>query len=310
MTSDSTGNSTSQSGTVRTVAIIPAYDEERFIGTVVLKVRKFVDAVIVVDDGSTDGTAEVAEAAGAIVIRQEQNLGKGAALNTGFAEARKLSPQVAVVMDGDGQHRAGDIPTVVQPVLEGQADMVVGSRFRGQKSPMSFLRLLGMHGLTLASNVGSGLSVSDSQSGFRAFSRQAIEGISFRTQGFSVEAEMQFVAKQLGLKVVEVPISVGYEGAPKRSMVAQGLEVLNGILNLMGQHRPLLFFGVPGLAALLLGLWWGYHVVEIYRRAQQLAVGSALIAVLLCIVGTVSLSTGIILHSLRGLLLSLLEHRK
>lgn len=294
----------------KVVAIIPAYNEERYIGSVVLQARKYVDTVIVVDDGSSDATAEIAEAAGALVIRHPQNLGKGAALNTGFREARKLSPQAVVILDADGQHQAREIPRVIQPVLEGKADMAVGSRFLGIRSSIPRLRVLGMRALTLASNLGSGVSVSDSQTGFRAFSEEALSNIAFRTSGFSVESEMQFLAKELSLRIMEVPISVNYTEVPKRNVIAQGLEVLNGILQLMGQHRPLLFFGVPGLAMLLFGLWWGYRVVDIYRRVQELAIGYALLAVLLCIVGSVVLSTGITLHTLRALLLELVRKRE
>jgi len=294
----------------KTVAIIPAHNEERYIGSVVLQVRKHVDVVIVVDDGSTDATAEIAEAAGAIVIRHSQNLGKGAALNTGFREARKLLPQAVVVLDADGQHQAREIPSLMRPVLQGEADMVVGSRFLGVRSAIPRLRVFGMRTLTIASNLGSGVKVSDSQTGFRAFSEEAFSRIDFQSHGFSVESEMQFLAKELGLRIVEVPISVSYTGAAKRNILAQGLEVLNGLLQLIGQHRPLLFFGVPGLAMLLFGLWWGYRVVEIYRKVQELAIGYALLAVLLCIVGSVILSTGITLHTLRALLLELVRPKE
>ncbi|MBC7232552.1 MAG: glycosyltransferase family 2 protein [Chloroflexi bacterium] len=294
----------------KTVAIIPAHNEERYIGSVVLQARKHVDMVIVVDDGSTDATAEIAEAAGAIVIRHPQNLGKGAALNTGFREARKLLPQAVVILDADGQHQAREIPSLMRPVLQGEADMVVGSRFLGVRSAIPRLRMFGMRTLTVASNLGSGVRVSDSQTGFRAFSEEAFSRIDFQSSGFSVESEMQFLAKRLGLRIVEVPISVSYTDAAKRNILAQGLEVLNGLLQLIGQHRPLLFFGVPGLAMLLFGLWWGYRVVEIYRKVQELAIGYALLAVLLCIVGSVILSTGITLHTLRALLLELVRPKE
>jgi hypothetical protein len=134
--------------------------------------------------------------------------------------------------------------------------------------------------------------------------------MSFRANGFSVESEMQFLARELGLRTVEVPISCLYEDGPKRNVVSQGLEVFNGILRLVGQHRPLLFFGGTGMAMLLFGLAWGARVVDIYRSSSQLAVGYALIAVLFSIIGTLTFSTGIILHSLRGLLLELLGQRE
>lgn len=292
------------------IALIPAHNEARYIGSVVLQAHKYVDTVIVVDDGSTDATGEIAEAAGAVVIRHEHNLGKGAALNTGFNEVRKLSPHVVVILDADGQHQAQEIPEVVRPVLEGKADMAVGSRFLGIRNRISPLRAFGMRALTAATNLSSGVPLSDSQTGFRAFSRESLADMNFWSHGFSVESEMQFLARELGLKIAEVPISVNYADAPKRNIFAQGLEVLNGILRLIGQHRPLLFFGAPGLMMLLFGLWWGYHVVEIYRQTQELAIGYALLAVLLCIVGSVILSTGITLHTLRALLLELVRKQE
>lgn len=285
------------------VAIIPAYNEERFIGSVVLKARKYVDAVIVVDDGSTDATGEIAEAAGAIVLRHAHNRGKGAALNTGFQRAREMSPEIVVTLDADGQQRCEEIPALAQPVLAGQADMVVGSRFLAARSDLPRWRVFGQRVLTLVTNLSSGFNLSDSQSGFRAFSRKTIENVTFRSHGFSVESEMQFLARKHDLKVVEVPITCRYEDGPKRNPLLHGVQVLDGILRLIGQHRPLLFFGVPGLAILLLGLLWGVWVVEIYRKTLTLAIGYSLITILLVLVGIFAIFTGIILHSIRALLL-------
>ena len=294
---------------MKIVAVIPAHNEERFIGSVVLQARQHADVVLVVDDGSTDATAEIAAAAGATVIRHERNQGKAAAFNSGFAAARELSADVVVVLDADGQHQAREIPLVIAPVLTGEADMVVGSRFLQTNGSIPPWRSAGMRVLTTLTNLGSRLPLSDSQTGFRAFSRQALQGLDFQSQGFSVESEMQFQAQQLGLKTVEVPISVTYAEGSKRNPVVHGMQVVNGILRLVGQHRPLLFFGGPGLVMLLSGLLWGYWVVDIYRRTQQLAVGYALLAALMCIVSSVALSTGVILHSLRGLLLELLGRK-
>ena len=112
---------------VETVIVIPAYNEERFIGSVVLKARRYADCVIVVDDGSTDGTAEIAAQAGAEVARHAKNLGKGAALNSGFKKACELAPQVVVMLDGDGQHHPEEVGTVIAPILAGEADIVIGT---------------------------------------------------------------------------------------------------------------------------------------------------------------------------------------
>jgi len=292
------------------VAVIPAYNEERFIGSVVLKARQYANAVVVVDDGSTDATAEIAEAAGAIVMRHEHNRGKAVALNTGFRKAREMTPEVVVTLDGDWQHRCEEIPTLARPVLEDGADMVVGSRFLEVKSRIPGFRALAIRALTLATNIGSGLGLSDSQTGFRAFSLRAMETVTFRSSGFSVESEMQFLAREHSLTVVELPITSRYDDGPKRNPIPHWLQVLNGVLRLIGQYRPLLSFGVPGMATLLFGLFWGGRVVGIYRNTQTLAVGYALISVLLSIVGSLSLFTGVILHSIRGLLLDLVRSKE
>lgn len=293
----------------RIVAVIPAHNEERFIGSVVLGARKHADAVIVVDDGSQDATAEIAECAGAIVVRHERNLGKGAALNTGFGRARELHPQAIVTLDGDSQHVAEEMPLVVAPVLEHQADIVVGSRYLENNSLVPLHRILGHRAFTLLTNWLSGTRVTDSQSGFRAFSARAAAVTDFTSAGFAVESEMQFLAHERDLRVIEVPITIRYDDQPKRSAVTHGLGVLNGLLRLVGQYRPLLFLGLPGLLVLLGGLAFGGWVVLIYRRSQTLAVGYALISVLLSILGSLSLFAGIILHSIRALLLEMVRPR-
>jgi glycosyltransferase involved in cell wall biosynthesis len=285
------------------VAVIPAYNEERFIGSVVLGTLRHASSVIVVDDGSTDATAEIAAAAGAIVVRHAHNQGKGAALNTGIHRAGELQPEAIVTLDGDGQHRPKEIPRLLAPILRGEADLVVGSRYIHGGYGVPRHRIWGQRVFTILTNLISGVRVTDSQSGFRAFSPQAMETIAFSSRRFSVESEMQFLAREHGLRLVEAPVSAVYQDRPKRPIVAHGLIVLNGVLRLVGQYRPLLFFGVPGLVMLLAGLSWGAYVVEIHARSQHLAVGYALLSVLFVIAGSMSLFAGLILHSVRGLLL-------
>ena len=287
------------------IAIIPAYNEERFIGSVVLKAKKYVDTVMVIDDGSKDLTAEIAHAAGAIVVRHETNRGKGAALNSGFEKARELRAQAVVVLDGDGQHRAEDIPRMIQPVLDEKADMVVGSRFLGVTSDAPLYRKVGQKIMTLLTNATSGVKSTDSWSGFRAFSQKAIEAIKFREGGWGADPEFQFQAREHNLRVSEIPISAVYEEKAKRNPLTHGLKTVNAVIRLIGQHRPLLFLGVTGLIVLLAGLGCGAWVVESYRRYRVLAVGIALISVLLSVIGTFTFFTGIILHSVRGFFLEI-----
>jgi glycosyltransferase involved in cell wall biosynthesis len=288
-------------GKPRILAAIPCLNEERFIGSVVLKARQYVDRVLVVDDGSSDATAELAEAAGAVVIRHQQNSGKGEALNTAFAAASALDVDILIVFDGDGQHRPDEIPPLLEALSEEDADIVIGSRFLSNaQGTIPNVRRAGQQLLTTAANWGSGVAVSDSQSGFRAFSRRAIQVLTFRARGFSVEAEMQFLAAEHKLRVVERPITAVYADPPKRNVFGQGLTVLNGILRLIGQHRPLLFFGLPGALLFFMGLALGLYVVQIYIATHTLAVGYTVLTVFLAEVGILSLFAGLLLHSVRA----------
>ena len=285
------------------VALIPAYNEERFIGSVVLKARCYTSQVIVVDDGSSDATAEIAEAAGAQVVRHNQNRGKGAALNTGLQIACQLGADVVVTFDADGQHLPEELPRVILPVCNGEADLVVGSRYIGTTSQVPLHRVWGHRLFNFLVNGLSGVALSDSQSGFRAFSRSAVQSLSFSSAGFSVESEMQMLARTHGLTVKEVPITIRYQDRPKRPVIHHGLMVLNGFLRQVGQHRPLLFFGGMGMLMMFVGLVWGVVVIDLFTQRHELAVGYALISIFLVIVGMIGCSTGIILHSIRAILL-------
>lgn len=302
------GEASGSNGHHRIIAVIPAYNEERFIGSVVLKTRQYADAVIVVDDGSMDATGKIAEAAGAVVVQHRQNLGKGVALSTGFCRARELDPAVVVTLDADGQHSPEEVTRVAAPVLDGQADIVVGSRYLEKKSKVPLHRIWGHIVFNFLTNRVSGVPVTDSQSGFRAFSPRALCALSsLHSNGFSVESEMQLQAREHSLRVTEVPVTIHYYDKPKRPVVIHGLMVLNGILRLMGQQHPLLFFGLPSAMILLAGLLWGIRVVGVYGRTQVLAVGYALLSMLLFIIGSLGIFAGITLHSTRELILDLVR---
>jgi glycosyltransferase involved in cell wall biosynthesis len=290
--------------------VIPAYNEERFIGSTVLKACTYADTVIVVDDGSKDNTAEIAEAAGAVVVHHRVNQGKGVALNTGFCKARELGAQAVVTLDADGQHLPEELAQVVGPVLAGEADIVIGSRYLIRHSEVPRSRILGHWFFNQLTHLASGTMSTDSQSGYRAFSPAALKAICFSSRGFSVESEMQFIAHELGLRLKEVPITILYTDKPKRSVVGQGLNVLGGVLKLMGQYRPLFYFGLPGFIFMLFGLIWGLGVVMRFEEVGQVAIGHALVSILLTVVGIVMFTTGFSLHSIRGLLVELLKLKK
>ncbi len=286
----------------RVVVVIPAYNEERFIGSVVLKARQFVETVIVVDDGSSDSTREIAAAAGAVVVAHDQNSGKGRALNTGFSRARDFDPEVVVTLDGDWQHMPEQIDQIAAPILSGDADIVVGSRYLSSESVVPPARVLGHWGFNALTNILSGVTLTDSQSGYRAFSPRAVAELSFSSRSFSVESEMQFLAHTHEYKVVEVPIVIRYDDKPKRSVLKHGFTVLDGLLVLVVQHRPLFFFSVPGVISLVVAALFGAGVIYSYSVSQTLAVGSMLLFVLFMLMGLFFIFTGIILWALRALI--------
>jgi len=302
MKSKSIPENTCKSAQNRVIAVIPCLNEERFIGSMVLKTKKFVDQVIVVDDGSSDRTAEVAEAAGAVVLKHEVNEGKSAALNTAFKKIREIGVRAVVVIDGDAQHEPAEIPRLIQPVLDGEADMVVGSRFLDQKSCIPRYRKIGQEILNLATRMGSGIKITDSQSGFRTFSSRAIEVIDFKRAGFSAESEMQFLINEHNFRVMELPIVAIYEGQVKRSPITHGLEVLGNVIALISQSRPLLFFGVPGAIILGGGIIIGVIAVRNLAVYGYLSLGYTMASMLLSIVGILAVFTGIQLNSISSIL--------
>ena len=293
-------SATNEQGYPKVIAAIPCFNEERFIGSVVLKAKNYVDQVIIIDDGSTDKTAMVAKQAGAIVVKHDSNQGKGTAVSTAFEQARKIGCSALVLLDGDGQHEPADIPRLLKPVLDDEADMVVGSRFLHIKSNMPRHRDWGQRPLTFLTNLGSRVKLSDSQSGFRAFSQKAIKALSFAEKGLSVESEMQFLANEANLRIVEVPVGIEYHEKAKRSPIAHGIGVLNSIVGLISKRFPLLFFGLPGAIMLAYGIRQGLWLIDEYNKYGTFYIGPALLIVLLCIVGVLSLFTGLILHNIRS----------
>jgi len=284
------------------IAAIPCFNEERSIGSIVLKTKRYVDKVIVIDDSSTDDTAQVASDAGAIVCQHGCNLGYGAALQTAFLEARKLGVDVMLTLDGDGQHKPSDIPQLLSPILNGEADVVIGSRFLGQAEKPPLYRRLGQRILTTATNLGSRQMVSDSQSGFRAYSSKAIKEINPTENGMSAGSEILLILNESKLRVVDVPIDVSYHDKAKRNPLAHGINVISRIFVLSSLRHPLLLFGLPGLCLVGGGLALGARVLTIYSETRDLALGNALGAVLFLVSGLLALFAALMLQSMKELL--------
>ncbi len=282
------------------VAIIPAYNEERFIASVVFLTRQYASHVIVVDDGSADHTAELAREAGAHVIIIPHG-GKAAALSAGFLHAQSLKASVVVTLDGDAQHDPSDIPYIIAPVLDGTADVVVGSRFLDRQSQIPKWRQVGQHALTVVTNVVSGVPLTDSQSGFRAFSNHAIASLRLKSHNLSVESEMQFQMHAHALKVAEVGISVQYLDKMKRNPVQHGIQILDTIMGIVAHRHPLRIFGVTGVLLASIGLVTEWTVLRAIDVQHVLLMGHAISGAFLMLSGLLLAITGIILHSLESM---------
>lgn len=289
------------------VAAVPAYNEERTIAKVVLQARKFVDWVIVCDDGSTDMTGEIAEQLGAYVVKHERRLGYGAAIQSLFRKARELNADAMITLDGDGQHNAHEIPVMVEPVLEGKADVVVGSRFLGElgkKNGVPKYRQLGIKAITGLTSAASSLGLSDAQCGFRAYGRKALESCSIFENGMGASVEVLMEAKKQGLTIVEAPTNCNYRGLERTSTqgpIKHGISVVMSIVRLVVEDRPLVFLGMPGVLSLLLGAFFGVWMLQMYAVEHQIVTNIALASVAFILIGLFSVFTAITLYAISRL---------
>jgi glycosyltransferase involved in cell wall biosynthesis len=196
-------------GSLRVVAVLPAYNLERSIASIVDRTRPFVDHVLVVADGSKDRTGEAARAAGAVVPEPEQVRGKGFAIIKGIQESRKLSPDVVILMDSDGQHLPEEIPVLLKPLEEGRADLVSGSRMLGTLRT-SRINVIGNWGLRMISFLVTWRWLTDTETGYRAFRAESLYAIPLKSRGYEIESELMLRAMYRKLRIVEVPITVPF----------------------------------------------------------------------------------------------------
>jgi glycosyltransferase involved in cell wall biosynthesis len=279
---------------------MPAYNEEYSIVKMVLSCKKYADEVVVVDDGSNDETAALAEAQGAHVVRHEVNQGYGGAIRTCFEVARELGADKMVIIDADGQHDPGDIPRLLEPLGRG-ADLVIGSRFcKGGGQNIPAYRKLGMKVLDVATNTIGAIKVTDSQSGFRAYGRRAIEAMRIDGNGMSAGSEILLQIRDNNLKVEEVEIRCRYDvkDASTQDPVSHGLQVLLSLLQDMELKRPLIYFTLPGTVFASIGISMGLDFLWIYNHGGSLSFGPTLFMILLTMVGLFMVFTGIILHTI------------
>ena len=276
---------------------MPAYNEEKYIGSVVLQARQYADEVVVVDDGSSDRTSKVAKLAGATVIQHGENKGYGATIQSILAQAKERNPDILVLLDADSQHDPEEISSLTKAISEGY-DLAIGSRkIRRQDIPA--YRQIGQKVISYFTRILSGSKLSDTESGFRAFSRQAITVLEPKEKGMAISAETVSEATAKGLRITEVPISAIYtKDGSTLNPVRHGFGVLNRIMVMISERRPLLFFGIGGGISIAIGIFAGVVVLQKLFTFQDLHTGTALISMLLITIGILSISTGIILNVL------------
>jgi glycosyltransferase involved in cell wall biosynthesis len=279
------------------IACIPAYNEEKTIAKVVLKTKKYVDKVIVCDDGSTDMTAEIAEAIGAKVIRHERNKGYGAALASLFKAAREENASAMIILDADLQHNPDDIPKILSSIIKGEADIVIGSRFLDGKGKLPKYRSLGIKVITKLTKHVSYKDITDAQSGFRAYSREAIHSIIPSEQGMGASTEILLRAKEHGLRIKEIPIEIKYdvEKPSTQNPILHWLDVVLSTVKHLSIKRPLVFYGGPGLTALIVALFFWVWTLQIFASSRQVVTNITLIALGATLIGLMLLTTGVIL---------------
>ena len=288
---------------VRTAVLIPAFNEERTIAKVVLKAQKYVDHVIVCDDGSKDMTGEIARCLGAEVIRHDHNQGYGAALSALFARVRQLGVEIAVTLDGDDQHDPAYISDMIRPIVFNEADVVVGTRFKGRTTSrvpvMRKAAILSINRLTLAA---SGKRFSDTQSGMRAYRTKILPTILPTETGMGASTEILVRASDAGLRVKEVGIPISYAGAKStHNPIVQGLDVVGATLKHLSIKSPLKFYGVPSIFFLANGIFFGIWAVDSYIATRKLIVNLTVISLASAIMGLILGTTAVILYSVRSI---------
>lgn len=195
--------------------VIPAFNEETIIGEVIRGVQRYSHLTIVVDDGSSDGTASAAERAGAVVVRHVLNRGQGASLLTGIRCALLAGASYVVTFDADGQHQPEDVEALLEPLRSGRASVTLGSRFLGRSDVPATRRLI-LRLATVFTRMVSGIPVTDTHNGLRGFTREVAARIQIRQDRMAHASEILDEIRKLELRFVEVPVSIRYSEYSRR----------------------------------------------------------------------------------------------
>ena len=278
---------------------IPAYNEEKNIASIITKLKKITDSIIVCDDGSSDTTSEISKNLGAVVISHKKNMGYGVAINSIFQKSKEMNSDLLVTFDADGQHRVEDIEKVIEPIKNNDADLVIGSRFLGKKSHVPNYRKIGIKVITQITNASIKKKLTDSQSGFRAYNKQVLSQISPSDMGMGISTEILIKSSSKGLRIMEVPITILYEGdTSTHNPVSHGTSVLISTIKFTSIAHPLKFYGIPSIIFLIIGGTFTYLAIQFYSEVGSLNTNLTVIAAGTTLIGTILLISAILLYSL------------
>ena len=287
------------------IVCIPAYNEEIKIKDVIKKALLHADEVVVCDDGSSDNTAALAKKAGATVVSHKTNQGYGAAISTLFDYCRKNNAEIMVTLDGDGQHNPDQIPDLINVIIKHNVDVVIGSRSLKDDKNLPSYRKTGIKIITSTINSATNLKVTDSQSGFRAYSKTAIDLIRPTESGMSVSTEILLKISNNGLSIAEVPITISYHGdTSTEHPVKHGTHVIGSTLKYVSIKHPMYFYGIPGVLLFISGLIMGIAFLDGYldSDAPTVLYGLMLGSIISILLGSMMIITSILLFSMANLI--------
>jgi len=279
---------------------IPAFNEEKNIATIITKLADITDTIIVCNDGSSDLTLDIAKKMGAFVINHEKNLGYGAAIRSIFLKAKEMNGDVLVTFDADGQHRIEDIENVIKPIIDQKADLVIGSRFLDEsEKEIPQYRKVGIKVITKITNSSIKEQLTDSQSGFRAYSKKVIAELNPSELGMGISTEILIKASSKNFRITEVPIKILYTGdTSTHNPVSHGSSVILSTIKYTSIEHPLKFYGIPSMILFIIGISFTYLSAEYYAEIGRLNTNLTIIAAGTVLIAVVLLITSILLYSL------------
>lgn len=284
---------------------IPAFNEEKNIASIILKLKKSYPEIIVCDDGSSDMTGNIAKEMGVHVITHKKNQGYGAAISSIFRKASEINSDILVTFDADGQHRVEDIQKVIEPLVNNEADFAIGSRFLNEPENVPKYRKIGIKAITKITNSVSGGNITDSQSGFRAYNKKILNSIQITESGMGVSTEILIKIQKANFAIKEIPIIVLYEGdTSTHNPISHGSSVVLSTIKYIAIERPLVFYGIPGIIFLAIGLLFGAWTIQIFSNEGEVITNIALVGIGGVILGTVLIITATILYSISSLIKS------